>query len=789
VVIRVLDKKVVRDLWHMRGQALAIALVIASGVATFVMSRSMLDSLRLTQTRFYSEYHFAEVFATLKRAPESVRSRIAEIPGVQYVQTRVVAPANLSLENYPDPATAQIVSIPDRGEPVLNRLYLRSGRMPDSSRDDEILVGEAFAEAHGFRPGDRLSATINGRRKELRIVGIALSPEHIYQLQPGSLIPDFKSYGVFWMARTPLATAFGMEGAFNDVALSVSAGAGVEDIIDRLDNVLRPYGGQGAIGRKDQLSNRYLSEEFRQLENMATMFPAIFLGVAAFLLNVVVTRLIATQRDQVAILKAFGYTTAYIVGHYLKLIMLVTLLGLAGGILFGSWLGQGMSLMYMEFYRFPFLEYQLRAAVAVAAALIAGGAALLGTVHAVVRAARLPPAEAMQPPAPPRYRVSVVERLVFARRLAQPTRMIIRNLERRPLKASLAVVGIAFSCAILVMGNFFGDSVDYLVQVQFRLAQRDDITVTFVEPSSARALYSLESLPGVEHVEGYRTVPARLRFRHRTYRTSIRGLPPDSDLSRLLDDKLRRIELPPQGLLMTDYLANFLGARPGDTVTVEVMEGSRPVRQVPLAGTVRDFVGLSAYMQLPALNRLMREGHAISGAWLETDSRFETAVYRELKEIPRIAGVTVQRKALESFYETMARQVLIFGFFNTLLASTIAFGVVYNTARIALSERGRELASLRVLGFTRGEISYILLGELATLTLLALPLGFLLGWTLCAYMVASFQTDLYRFPLVLEPASYAYAATAILASALISAAIIRRRIDHLDLVAVLKTRE
>ncbi|MCW5978057.1 MAG: ABC transporter permease [Bryobacteraceae bacterium] len=787
--MRALDKKLLRDLWHMKGQALAIALVIASGVATFIMSRSTLDSLTTTQARFYEEYYFADVFATLKRAPESLRTRIEEIPGVRFVQTRVVAPANLSLENYPDPATALIVSIPDHGQPLLNRLYLRSGRLPDASRDDEVVIGDAFAEAHKFRPGDRLFATINGRRRGLRIVGVALSPEFVYQLAPGSIIPDFESYGIFWMARTPLATAFDMEGAFNDVSLGLSAGAKREDVIDRLDALLRRYGGQGALGRKDQMSNRYLSEEFRQLENMATMFPAIFLGVAAFLLNVVVTRLIATQRDQVAILKAFGYSTAYVVRHYLKLIVLVVALGAAGGIVFGAWLGQGMSRMYMDFYRFPFLEYILRPPVAMTAVLISAAAAMLGTVYSVIRAAGLPPAEAMQPPAPPRYRESVLEKIVFARRLTQPTRMIVRNLERRPLKAFLAMLGIAFSCAILVMGGFFGDSVDYMVNLQFKLAQRDDIAIAFIEPTSERALYSLRSLPGVEYAEGYRSVPAELRFQHRSYRTSIQGLPPDSDLNRLFDDRLRRVTLPPDGLVLTDYLANYLGARPGDLITVEVLEGGRPVRQAPLSGTVREFVGLSAYMQLAALNRLMREGNAISGAWLETDSRYEEAIYRELKEIPRIAGVTVKRKALESFYETMARQMLTFAFFSTLLASTIAFGVVYNTARIALSERSRELASLRVLGFTRGEISYILLGELAILTLAALPLGFLVGWALCANMVASFQTDLYRFPLILEPASYAYAATAVLVSALISGLIVRRRLDHLDLVAVLKTRE
>jgi putative ABC transport system permease protein len=402
-MIRALDRKLVRDLWGMKGQALAIVLVISSGVATFIMSRSTLDSLKLTQSAFYQESRFAEVFASLKRAPESLRARIESIPGVQQVQTLVVAAAKFDLEDYPDPVAGQIVSIPDHGQPLLNQLYLRRGRLVAEGRESEVIVSDSFADAHGLQPGSHLHATINGKRRRFEIVGVALSPEYIFQLQPGSFIPDFKSFGILWMARTPLGNAFDMEGAFNQVALTLSAGARLDDVIDQLDLLLERYGGLGAYGREDQTSHRYLFEEFRQLEQMATMFPAIFLGVAAFLLNVVTARLIATQREQVAILKAFGYTNTSIVVHYLKLILIVVALGISGGIVFGVWLGQGLSEMYMTFYRFPFLQYHLRPEVALTAGLISALAAILGTVYSVIRAALLPPAEAMQPAPPARF--------------------------------------------------------------------------------------------------------------------------------------------------------------------------------------------------------------------------------------------------------------------------------------------------------------------------------------------------------------------------------------------------
>ncbi|MFN3326204.1 MAG: ABC transporter permease [Bryobacteraceae bacterium] len=786
--MRALDRKLVRDLWTMKSQALAISLVISSGVATFLMSIATLDSLKLTQATFYREQQFADAFASLKRAPESLKRRIEEIRGVQRVQTRVVAGANIDIESYPEPITAQIVSVPDDGQPLLNQLYLKAGRMPDPTHDNEVMVSEAFADAHRLRPGDRFPATINGRRRTLEIVGIALAPDFIYQLQPGALIPDFKSFGILWMARTPLESAFDMKSAFNDLALSLTATGSAEDVIAELDNLLARYGGLGAYARKDQISHRFLSEEFAQLEQMATMFPVIFLGVAAFLLNVVVSRLVATQRDQMAILKAFGYTNAAVVFHFLKFVSLIVIVGAAIGVAAGAWLASGMSRMYMDFYRFPELQFVLRPQTVITATLISLAAAVAGTLFSVIRAARLTPAEAMRPAAPAKYRVSLVERLGL-KRLAQPTRMIVRNIERRPVKALLTVIGIAFACAILMTGRFFSNAIDYMVNVQFRLAQHEDIAVTLIEPTSSRALYSLANLPGVEHVEPFRSVPARLRFEHRSYRTAIQGYPEGGRLRLLLNTDLQPVEPPSDGILLTDHLAKILAVRPGELLTVEVLEGSRPVRRIPVAGVIREYVGVGGYMQLAALNEFMREGSAISGALLQTDREQQSRVYSELRRMPRVAGTAVREKALENFYETMADQVLVFAFFNTLLAGTIAFGVVYNSSRIALAERSRELASLRVLGFTRGEIAYILLGELGLLTLASLPVGFLIGRAICAGMIQNVQTDLFRIPLVINPSTYSFAAAVVLASSLISALILKRQLNRLDLVAVLKTKE
>jgi putative ABC transport system permease protein len=788
--MKALDLKLLRDLWHMRGQALAIAAVIAGGLATLVMSLSTYDSLLTTRDRFYREYRFAQVFTNLKRAPETLAGRLREIPGLERLETRVVAVVKLEVAGFTDPVTGVLSSVPDIGAPLLNTLHMKRGRWLTPYSGDEVIVSDTFADAHGLHPGDLIHAVINGKRKALTLVGVALSPEYVYQIAPGAMFPDFKRYGVLWMGRHALAAAYDMDGAFNSVSLTLMPHSDEQAVIARLDTLLASYGGIGAYGRKDQFSNRFLSEELKQLQTMATVFPAIFLGVAAFLLNVVVTRLIATQREQIAILKAFGYAHASIGWHYVKLVMAIALLGVVGGVALGVWFGRGLSGVYMELYRFPYLEYVLHPKVVLIALAVTSIAALSGTLLAVGRAMRLPPAEGMRPETPEVYRATLLERMGLQRWFNQPSRMVLRHIERRPLKSLLTVFGIACAGGLMMVGNYQRGAIDFMVDVQFRQAAREDLAVTFIEPSSGRALHELAQLPGVRHVEGFRDVAANLRFGNYHYRSAVFGIQPEGRLHRSLDSELRPVRVPADGVVLTDHLANnILHVKPGEMLTVEVLEGRRQVLQVPVLGITKQYLGVSAYMRQDSLNTLLREGNVVSGAYLSHDPGVETALYARLHERPRVLGMVDHAAAIRSFYDTLGEFVLFFNMVATLLAATIAFGVVYNSARIALSERGRELASLRVLGFTHGEIAYILLGELALLTLAAIPLGFLVGAGLCGILVVAFESDLYRLPLVLEPYNFALAATVVTLSALISGLLVWRQLGRLDLVGVLKTRE
>ena len=787
MLLPALHRKLIRDLLGMKGQSMAIALVMASGIATFILSAATMESLQQTMQTYYDQHQFADVFAQLKRAPNRLADRIADIPGVSQLATRVVVNVNLDVEGLAEPALGRIISLPEDHEPWINGIYLRAGRYIEPGRRGEVLVSEAFAKVHDLQPGDTVKAIINGRRDTLRIVGIALSPEYIYQIRPGDILPDDKRFGVFWMSERELAPAFDMDGAFNDVSLILMPGANEIEVIRRLDALLGPYGGLGAYGRDDHPSHQFVSNELRELRGMTVVAPTIFLLVAAFLLNVVFTRLIATQREQIAALKAFGYTNLQVGWHYMQMVLVIALIGALIGTGLGTWMGRGLAVMYTRFFHFPILTFALPVRVVVIALGISLLAGSVGTLSAVRRAVKLPPAQAMRPEPPANFRPTIVERIGLQRLFTPAARTILRELERRPIKAAISCFGIAMAVAVLVVGSFMKDAVDYVLDLQFRRAQRETMTVTLNEPTSGRAVREMMHLPGVLAAESFRAVPTRLVSGHYSRRVGIIALNENAQLFRVMDIRGNLLHADTDGLYLSAKLGEILHVGLGDLVTVEVLEGQRPVRQIPVEGLIDDFAGLSAYMRLTAMHDLMREQDRASGAYLTADQRQIDRLYTDLKNMPAVAGVALKSASVESFNAVIAENLMRMRMANVIFAVVIAFGVVYNSARISLAERSRELATLRVIGFTRGEVSSILLGELALLTLIAIPIGLVLGYTLSAGVISSVDTELFRIPIIVNRSTYGFAALVVIVASLISGLLVRRRVDHLDLIEVLKT--
>lgn len=787
--MRALDRKLFRDIARMKGQTLAVSLVMACGLAMMVMSRSLIHSLEATRDAYYERYRFADLFCSVKRAPNAVESPLARISGVAAVQTRISFEVTLDLPGMMEPASGRILSIPRYGAPALNQLFLRRGRLPDPGNPRETVVGEAFALAHALQPGDTVPAILNGRWQKLTIVGIGLSPEFVFEARAGETLPDNRRFGVFWMRYNEVAAAFNLEGAFNDVTIDLAPGVDPAGVIADIDRLLEPYGGLSAYSRADHASAVRLHDELQVLRTLSIGFPLVFLSVAAFMVNAVLSRLIRLQREQIAQLKAFGYSSRQVGFHYLQFALVIVALGTVIGTIGGIWLGANVVQVYTRFFRFPALAFHLDFSAILLAFTVSSGAAFLGVIGAVRQAIKLPPAEAMRPEPPADFKPSLLERAGLAQYLGVSFRMAQRNIERRPWQAFFTLFGLALATGILIVPGAMKDGVDYILEFQWDLAMRQDATVSLFEPGSSRAFSDLRHLPGVTHAEAFRQVPARLRFGHRSRRLAVTGLNGAASLNRVLDRQGRVVPLPADGVVLSRKLAEVLGAEVGDELQLEVQEGARPVRRVTIRGLVADFAGVAAYMEIGALHRLMREGNTINGAYLTVDSDAAEAFFARVKESPRAAGIVMTDSLRQSFRKTTAESISMIQNLYLVFATIVAFGVIYNSARIALSERSRDLATLRVIGFTHREVAGVLVSELAAITLAAIPVGFAFGSLLARGILSFVDTETVRLPLILSAHNYGHAALVVLVSAVFSFWMVSRQLHSLDLIGVLKARD
>jgi putative ABC transport system permease protein len=787
--VSLLDRKLLRDINAMRGQVLTISLLVAAGVAVFVGSVSTYDSLRDGCDRFYATARFPQIFVTLKRAPLSIVARLNAIAGVAAVEPRIVREVIVDRPSVSLPVSARMVSLTHAGDEPLARLHLRRGAAPAPGVAGTAAINEAFAEANGINPGEDIRVLLNGRVQGFRISGIALSPEYVYAVKPGLPIPDDRLYAILWVDRSAAEAAFDMKGAFNDAIISLAPGADPRAVIAELDRLLEPYGSVGAVERRDQPSNRFLEDELNQQKVMSITIPFIFFGVASFLLNGALGRLVAAQREQIAALKALGFPTAELMLHYLKLVAVIVLIGSALGIAAGVAFGEAMISSYHGFFRLPDLPFRLTPWSAAVGVAISLAAAYTGVLTALRNVVSLAPAVAMRPAAPLGFRHSWIEALLPAKAINSRRIMLLRNMAGRPLRSTLTVVGIAFAVPMVVLGTFWRDAIDQMIEVQFNMVERGNTMVTFPHPLDRAIVRDLSHLPGVLAVEGQRIVPVRLRAGHRSYLTSVIGLSSQDELRRPHDSALRPIEVSPDGITLTRRLSDRLGVTTGDIITVEAMEGRRQKRDLPISACVDESIGMASYMEIDTLNRFTGEGAVVSAATMYVEPAALTALAQRFKSLPTIESVTMKAYTLSSFLDKIAGLVFVTAGILTVFAVIIAVGVVYNSARVGLQERAWELASLRVLGFTRGEVAGILFGEFAIEIALGIPIGLGLSQVVIGLIARFHSNESFQIPAVVEPRTYLTAAGVVLAAALVSAYIVRRRVDQLDLVAALKTRE
>ena len=787
--MQAIDRKLLRDFKRLWIQAVAIALVLACGVAILLTSVGMYNALSETRMAYYERNRFADVFAITKRAPRSLLSEIAQIEGVMSIEARISGDAILDIPGRTRTAVGHILSLPENADPVLNVPLLVAGRFPNSLSTEEVVVNAPFARANGFAVGDRFSANLRGQKRELTIVGTVLSPEFIYTIGPGAMMPDDAAFGIIWMPERAAAAAYDMTGAFNNISLSLGAGVQTAPVIDAIDILTEPFGGLGAYDRTTHQSDAFLDAEIGQLKGMAAILPPIFFGISAFLVSMVMGRIIALERSEIGLLKAIGYSNTEICLHYLMLAGLIAVVGVGLGWIAGTVLARDTAAQYAEFFNFPYVIFQVSYWVYAAAGLAGLLTTSLGAAQAALKAAKLAPAIAMQPPAPPRFRRSFIDEAMARLMLAQSTVMILRSLLRWPVRSFLTSLGLALAVASVIAATFINDSLDEIVDLAFYQTNRQDAMLLFATDVPEAAVEDVRHLPGVLQAESQQFHAATLRNGHLSKRVAVESRRPNNDLSRVLDAEGRLLDVPRGGLVLSERLAGHLDVQVGESIEVQFLSGRRETVLLPVMELVELHFGLGAYMDFESMNALFRQAPRVSTVNVTLDENQTEALHAAIKETPQITGIVEMNENRRSFQDTIEQNIVVMNTIYIGIAVLITVGVTYNAARIQLSERARELASLRILGFGRGEVSYILMGEMMLIAFIAQPIGWLIGAWIAHLMTNAFTSDLYAIPLVLKPSTFTIASLVVLAAALVSVMFVHRRLDGLDLVAVMKTRE
>lgn len=790
----ILNRKLLRDLSAARGLLIAIISIMMLGTGLLVGMQSTFYNMQAAKDRYYRECRMADFWIDLKKAPLAELDVLHDIPGIRNWQDRIQFPVTVDVQLRVRPLNGMVISMPDLRQPVTNDIVLIRGDYFSDRGEPEVIINDKFAEANRLYPGQKLHLLLNNRREEFLIVGTAISAEFTYLIGPGSLTPDPENFGVFYLPRRQMEELFDFEGAANQVVGHFTPGmeGDRQAVLDLVERRLESSGFISATLLKDFTSNYFVSNEINQLSNMATVLPAMFLVVAALILNVLMTRLARQQRTTIGTLKAIGYSDATIFWHFLKFGAVV---GLVAGI-FASGLGMlltwGMLTQYQQFFQFPDLRNDLFVQTHLIGWSVSIVCAMLGSVYGARQMLLLQPAEAMRPEPPAKGGRVLLERITLVwDQLSPGWRVAIRSMIRHRSRTAIALFAGTVGAGILVSGLMMMEATEYFIRDEFERRNRSDIELTFKDALDRQAWYDLSHLPGVDLVEPQFNLACDFVNGPYKRQGAINGILGDAQLTVPTDKQNRRISIPSVGLVMERRLADHLHISVGDMLEVRPKSGRREPLHVPLAAISDSQFGLSVYSDMQYLCRIRGESFAMSGAQLKINQteHAQRELYLSLKQMPAMEAISSRLELIKNMRETIIQNQNISIAIIVVFAGTIFFGNVLNASLVNLSERQREVATMGAMGYTRWEIGMLFLRESLVINSVGAVLGLPVGYFLIHLMVQMIDQDLVRFPVVTAPWIWISVVVTALSFTLLAHAVVQWQIHRMNWLDSLKVRE
>ncbi|WP_291516053.1 ABC transporter permease [Bdellovibrio sp. ArHS] len=785
--MKALSRKLQRDISSLRIQIITMAVLLACGTAILVASWSSYVTLKKAQTIYYEQYHFPDVFAELVKAPKSVVESLKNIQGIDHFEDRIILDALIDLPDLQEPAVGRLISFTEYS--VLNKIHLKKGRFPEPGTIPEVIVHESFASAHRIQPGGQISLQIKGQKKIFKVSGIGISPEYVYALSPLVPFPDDLHFGILWVDKKELSRLGDMQDSFNNIVASVKKTDDVDSVRLKIDQLLAVYGSTGSYDRSKQISNMFIEDEIRQQRSMSIVVPAIFIIVSTFILYTVLSRLISLHRAQIATLKSLGYTSFSLALYYLKLVSIILFLGIVPALVFAYGIGQWYAYLYARYFHFPSIDFSLSPQAVVIGTLAGFLPGWIASSISLFKVFTLQPAEAMRPPAPAKFSQSVFEKWQLLQFKDIQTKMILRNVLAKPWRTFLSILGVSAAIGILINGSFWTDMVDFMVQRQFRESSHEDMEISFLHPRKEDVIQELARIKGVYLIEGLRTAPVKMTYKNIEKITVINSRENADSLRPMIDKEGMHLQPKENQVILSQYFNKKYGIKVGDTVYFELTDRSKPKFSAVVGGFIEDVVGASVYANKSDLHRWLSEQPNINTVYLKVDPRWNNEVYIKLKEFPEVASIGVRKLLLESFTKNLSDMIQTFTVVLVLFAMTISAAVLFNMARITLSEKSWELASMRIMGFDIPETFRVLYLELGFQVLAALFPGLALGYGLSYLSTVWIHTDTFSFPLVINTETYAKAIVTIVIIYAVTGFFLYKKVRSLSMAEALKVRD
>lgn len=778
-----------RDIWNNKAAYIACLTIIAIGLMTFTSMSAVKDNLRNTQEKFYTNSRFAQGFAAFRSMPKSASSQIQSIEGINQVEGKLTHDVRV-LMNREDNVYLRLVSVDLTNPNRLNNAAVMMGS-PIEIGKENILIGSKFFSANELSLKQSISVIINGRKKELQIAGTGQSPEFVYTLQKSTdFLPEPENFDVAYIPYDVLETLYQEKGIINALSFTLDPGTSYDDVKDEVETKLKKYGLISLVPRKDQTSHFFLDNEIVQLANIATSVPLLFLLISTAILYIVLKRLVEQQRSQIGMLKALGYSSREILLHYMSYAIFIGGVGGILGGLLGTVLSNSFTQLYKEYFNLPGFEHHFSIQYFLLGIVLSLLFSLFAGYSGAKRVLGLEPAEAMRPTAPPPGKNIWIEKIpYFVSMLTVQGRMAIRNTFRSKGRSIFTLLGVMFTFSLMATLFSFQNLFDRMVMDQFTKVQHYDLKINYSAPLRySPVLYELDGKEGVQQVEPLLEVPATLKYRYHKEDTLLLGIASASALYTVVDQNYQKVDLSSTGLVLSKNLADKLEIHVGDRLHIESPYAKDDVVYAPVEKIIPQYIGSNGYMQIQGLNTLLGQENMSTSALLGVKGDQTAPLAKDLQDGDYVGTIENQQQLIQKYYDTVDTMIYTLGFMGVLAVIT-GFAILFNAGVISLSERTRELASLRVLGMTEQEVFQVISFEQWFLAFFGILLGIPLTFGMQQGLAVSMETDLYTMPVGLTPSVFIFALIGTILSMAIAGYFIQKRIHQFNLVEVLKERE